>query len=246
MNRKDFYKIYWKLRSIIVPHLKYSQDIYEEFLGNNVKAKIFWLDLGCGHQILQKWKLNKELELINKPKSIVGIDYNFPSLLKHTTILNKVNGDISFLPFKRNTFDLITSNMVFEHLRFPEGQLKEIHRVLKKKGKLIFHTPNKWGYTTLFSRMVPEIIKDNLVNLLEGRKPEDVFQTFYKINSSAEIHRLADLANFKVLSVKLICSSPQFIIFPPILIFEMIFIKFLLSQFGRSLRTNIIAILEKN
>lgn len=246
MSRDIFFKIYWKLQSIIAPGLKYSQTIYEDVLREHCGESFSWLDLGCGHQLLPPWRFEQEKNLINrKGKLIVGIDYDYLSLTKHKTITNLVRGNISKLPFPDNTFDIITSNMVFEHLENPEEQLKEIFRVLSRGGKLIFHTPNKLGYTTLAAMMIPEAIKGRLVYILQGRKEEDVFPAYYKINSPTKIKEIAALSKFKVLKIKMICTSAQFVIIPPLVFLELIWIRFLMSKAGRPLRTNIIAILEK-
>ncbi len=245
MNRQVFYKLYWKLQSMIAPGLKYSQSIYEDVLTENCEESFKWLDLGCGHHLLPLWRLEQEKALINKVKLMVGLDYDYLSLTKHRTIKNKLRGDISKLPFPDNTFDLITSNMVFEHLDNPEKQLKEISRVLTKGGKLIFHTPNKLAYSTLAAMIIPETIKDRLVYILQGRKEEDVFPAYYKINSPSKIKEIAALSGFNVLKIKMICSSAQFVVLPPIVFFELIWIRLLMSKRGKPLRTNIIAILEK-
>jgi ubiquinone/menaquinone biosynthesis C-methylase UbiE len=130
MSRQLFFKIYWKLQSFIAPTLKYSQTIYEEVLNETCDTAYIWLDLGCGHHLLPPWRNEQEKEIIRKSKLIIGIDYDFSSLTKHRTIKNKVRGDITKLPFPNDVFDLITSNMVFEHLDNPETQLKEIASIL--------------------------------------------------------------------------------------------------------------------
>lgn len=247
MNRELLFKIYWKIQSVIAPGLKSSQKIYEEVLNENIdeSLKLKWLDLGCGHQVLPQWMLDQEKSLVKKAKLIVGVDYDFLSLTKHETIKNKLRGDIAQLPFPDNTFDLVTSNMVFEHLNCPEKQLKEICRVLSKGGKLIFHTPNKLSYATLLARMLPDCIKPKLVYILQNRKEEDVFPAFYRINSISQIHKTAKLVGFNVLKIKLLCSSAQFVVLPPLAVLELIYIRLLMFKAGRLLRTNIIAILEK-
>ncbi len=234
MDRNVFNKIYWKIQSIVVPGLKYSQDIYEEVLNEHVSTTN-WLDLGCGHQILPLWRHEQEKMLISKSKLIVGIDFDYLSITKHQTINNKLRGDITNLPFLDNTFDLVTSNMVFEHLDNPERQLKEICRVLSKGGKLIFHTPNKFDYATLLARVIPETFKARLVYFLQGVKEEDVFPAHYRINSTSEIRKIAIDSGFVVSEIKMICSSAQFIVLPPIVIFELIWIRFLILN---SLRYN--------
>lgn len=249
MNRQFFYKIYWNLQSFIAPHLRYSQSIYEGILedifNRECSQNFKWLDLGCGHQLLPPWRLKNEKILVKKPRMIFGIDYDFISLTKHKTITNLVRGDISSLPFLDNTFDLITSNMVFEHLYNPEKQLCEIARVLKVGGKLIFHTPNKYGYATLMAQMIPESMKDKLVYILQRRKEEDIFPAYYKNNTPSQIKSIAISAGFKVQKIKMVCSSAQFVVLPPIVIIELIWIRFLMTKVGKPLRTNIIAFLEK-
>lgn len=48
------------------------------------------------------------------------------------------------IPFPSNTFDIVTSIEVIEHVNNPERMLKEIRRVLKKDGILHITTANKW------------------------------------------------------------------------------------------------------
>lgn len=54
------------------------------------------------------------------------------------------NSDLSLnahdLPFKNESFDIVGSFNVFEHLESPETVSREIHRVLKKNGRLLLHT----------------------------------------------------------------------------------------------------------
>lgn len=245
MTRQAFYRIYWKLEQIITPGLEYSQSIYEDVLNEHCESPLKWLDLGCGHHLLPPWRAQREKTLIDRAGLMVGIDYDHLSLTKHKTINNRVRGDITELPFPDNTFDLITSNMVFEHLDDPEKQLKEVARVLSKGGKLIFHTPNSLGYATCLARMIPGIIKDKVVRILQGRAEEDVFPAYYRINRPSQIRRIAAASGLKVSSIRMICSSAHFVIIPPIVFFELLWIRLLMSKVGRPLRPNIIAILEK-
>jgi ubiquinone/menaquinone biosynthesis C-methylase UbiE len=245
LNRLLFEKIYWKLESIIAPRLKYSQTIFEEVLNDNISPNYVWLDLGCGHHLLPPWRYEYEKILVKKSHLIVGLDYDLNSLTKHRTIINRVQGDIFRLPFSENTFDLITSNMVFEHLSNPENQMKEIYRILKPNGKLIFHTPNYFSYSAIIAKLIPGRIKKKIILILEGREEPDVFSTFYKINSPSKIKGIANQSGFRVKKIKMLCSSAQFVIIPPLAMLELFWIRILMTKPLKSLRTNIIAILEK-
>lgn len=220
-------------RKVIVPRLRYSQQLYEEVLFDRVRGKDSWLDIGCGRGLLPNWRGEQEKELIRQTHRLVGLDYDLASL------------DVSRLPFRDGCFDLVTANMVFEHLKEPEIQLKEVFRVLKPGGELVFHTPNAHGYGPLLAKVLPESLKDHVVWWLQRRKSEDVFPTFYRINTRTEIQRLASLAGFEVVSLKMILSTPLFTMVPPLLIVELFWLKVLMAKRGRPLRNNIIAILKK-
>jgi SAM-dependent methyltransferase len=229
----------------MAPQLQYSQNIYEDVLKQYANPRSAWLDLGCGHSLLSHWRFEEEEKIVNVPEILVGFDYDLQSLKNHQTIQLKVKGDISHLPFKAGSFDLVTANMVFEHLMLPETQMLEINKSLKPDGVLIFHTPNVWGYSTIFARLIPEKIKSAIIYFLQDRKEEDVFPTYYRINSIFRIERCAKSAGFMPEKLKLICTAPQFIVIPFLVVFELLWIRLLMTQSFRKLRTNIIAILRK-
>lgn len=243
--RKNFNRFYWKVQKIIAPSLKYSQAIYEEVLGAHLNGVSRWLDLGCGHHLLSPWRLEQERSLVKRARLLVGLDYDHYSLKKHKTIGLRIRGDISHLPFSDEVFELVTSNMVLEHLQNPEKQLQEIFRILKPGGLFIFHTQNLLGYTTLFSRILPMSLKEKLIMFLENRKEEDVFPTYYKINTIRDINNIADISGFQVNKIMFIVSDAESIMLPPIMILELLLIRVLMTRFGRPFRPNIIAVLKK-
>lgn len=246
MSMKEIcFKFYWEVKKVIAPDLKYSQTIYEEVLWQHVANMCYWLDIGCGHQLLPPWRLDQERELVQQAKVLIGLDYDIASLKKHRIICHRIQGDILRLPFANSSFDLLTSNMVFEHLKEPRIQLKEISRILKPGGILIFHTPNVLSYSTLMARFIPELIKYRVVRVLQDRKEEDVFPTYYRLNSARAIENAAAFAGLEIKIIRLIVSEPEFIMIPPLVILELIFIKLLMSKFLKPFRTNIIATLQK-
>ena len=174
-------RFYNAARLWVAPTLRTRSYIRSGIL-SHVTAGGKWLDLGCGHHVLPPWRHERERSLTRMPQLMVGLDYDARSLRKHKTIRNLVRGDISRLPFSTDTFDLVTANMVFEHLADPEEQLEEVFRILKPGGSLIFHTPNSRGYGIALARVVPESLKAKAVWLLERRREEDFFPTYYRIN----------------------------------------------------------------
>lgn len=93
------------------------------------------LDLGCGE--------GTRLSLISKKG--IGIDISKKAIgiaKKEFPKLNFLVGDLERLPFKDNSFDLVYSAYVFEHLTNPEKVIEEVKRVLKTNGDLVIICPN--------------------------------------------------------------------------------------------------------
>lgn len=238
--RDLLYRFYDWLQRYIAPGLRYCQDEFEDAIRSSVTPNSVWLDLGCGHKILPDWRAEAENHLVETAAAIVGLDYDMPSLRNNESISSCVRGDISQLPFEAESFSVVTSNMVFEHLEDPRMQLKEIERILKPGGELIFLTPNTGGYTTILGRIVPDFLKDKIILLLEGREENDVFPTFYRINSPKDIDRAVAGTGLVVAEVNLIPSAAQFVVFPPLLILELLWIRLTMTELFRGLRTNVI------
>jgi 2-polyprenyl-3-methyl-5-hydroxy-6-metoxy-1,4-benzoquinol methylase len=72
------------------------------------------------------------------PEAVVYARYNYI-----TPDLAFGQMDVSRLGFQDNTFSLVTSIEVIEHLPEPEKYVVEIRRVLKADGTLVLSTPNK-------------------------------------------------------------------------------------------------------
>ncbi len=243
--RESLYSFYAKVEHAMVPRLQYSQSIYEQTLEEYLTPESVWLDLGCGHQILPSWRATEERRLVSLCKEIVGIDYDQHSLLNHNNITHRVRGDISRLPFCENYFDLVTANMVVEHLSDPGAQFEQVRRVLKPGGHFIFHTPNARGYSTALARLVPERMKAKLIYWLDGRKEEDVFETHYKANTPMQVETLARATNFQVVKLKMLTTNAIFSLVLPLAIPELLLIRLLMRKRFKNLRTGIMAIWQK-
>lgn len=58
-----------------------------------------------------------------------------------------VVGDAIRLPFKDNTFDIVTCTEMLEHIYDPKKAIDEIARVLKRRGRALFSTPSKLAWS---------------------------------------------------------------------------------------------------
>lgn len=232
----------------MAPGLRNSQYAYKEALTKSVHGNTAWLDLGCGHMLFPDWMPGAEAEqakVFAQSKLVVGIDFDFPSLQKHKGIRNRVRGDIQRLPFADGSFGLVSANVVIEHVEHPDALLAEIHRILKPGGTFLFHTPNLFGYATLLACLIPQKLKLWLIRFLQGRAEEDVFPVHYRLNTSRAITAGTRRTGFRVAGIELLESSAQAVMLGPMVVLELLWIRLLRFNSLMSLRTNIIARLQK-
>lgn len=236
---------YW-LTNRILPGLKSAHWHYKEILQNHVKKGIHWLDLGCGHNFFPNWLGTDEQKklLANKPRIVVGID-SYRELYLHPYLRYKVAGNISYLPFKDNSFDLLTAQMVMEHISEPRLVLNEGYRVLKPGGLFLFHTPNYYYYIIFIASFVPQRLKNWIITMIEGREETDIFPTKYRINTDRAIRLYANKTGFKIKELFYLNTTPITLFLGFLALFELLILKLLLKDNLAKYRSNIMVILEK-
>lgn len=102
---------------------------------DNVKdliSKGLILDLGCGNGFITE-KLN----------NAVGVDNSVKMLEKCPPNLRVIQADISILPFKDETFDLVFSLTALQDVNDIESAVSEIKRILKPKGRIVLSVLRK-------------------------------------------------------------------------------------------------------
>ncbi len=244
--RDSLYDAYLWLEKRIVPELRSSQCHYRDTLAPFVTPGCDWLDLGCGHSVFGTWMVEDEKLFTGRAGAVVGIDLDMPGLKAHQGLRHKVYGDLQHLPFPSSHFDVVTANMVVEHLPAPAPILSEIRRVLKPGGVFVFHTPNFGNPMMQIAAKAPQGLKNKLAFILEGRAEEDVFHTFYRLNSPEAVRSQAAQMGFTPEQINLVSTSALTQMIPPVVIFELLFIRLLRSRRFEHLRTNLIGVLRKS
>jgi len=110
----------------------------------------------------------------------------------------QVAADGTALPFKDYLFDAIMSDNVLEHLEHPQAVLHEVARCLKPAGIFVFLCPNRNSYISWASSLTPHWFHIMLKKWTMGVKTEDVFPTYYRMNTNKAIHWVAARDGFKV------------------------------------------------
>lgn len=95
------------------------------------------------------------------------------------------------LPFADSAFDLVVSDMTFEHIANPLLTASELLRVLKPGGYICARTPNGYGYVAIIAGLAPNSWHVRLLRKVQpDRKAKDVFPTHYKMNTTKQIRKL--------------------------------------------------------
>jgi SAM-dependent methyltransferase len=235
-------RVYWALERRIAPGLESSQNVYARTVTARLTTTTRWLDLGCGHQLWPDWI--PVTDAVRAVPFFVGLDPDISNLQMNTLIPHRVAG--LTLPFRDATFDLVTSNMVFEHLEYPEAVLQDIRRVLAPDGVCILHTVNSRYWQLALARLFPQFLKNVLVYVSENRRAADVYPTFYRINNEASVRELSKRTGFSVAQVTMLntSSTGRIVLLGPFAVFELMWLRMTERPALARFRTNIIAELQ--
>ncbi len=105
------------------------------------------LDIGCNWG---RWSI----AAAQKGYQTIGVEPSLDAVLAARRVskqlgveTNFVVGDARFLPFSSDSFDIVFSYGVYQHLSKEnvKTSLNEVVRILKRDGKTLFQMPNKYG-----------------------------------------------------------------------------------------------------
>jgi SAM-dependent methyltransferase len=240
-------RVYSRARAVIAPEVRNSQYAYAERLRAALSGsgRGRWLDIGCGHDFLPAWMRSPDKDLPLQAWSVVGIDMDAGAIARHAGLRHRVIGTGEQLPFEDDAFDLITANMVVEHVASPARLFAEISRILAPGGRVIIHTPNVHGYTTAITRLLPDRALAPLARVLLRRNAEDVYPTFYRANSVADLRALACSSGLTIEACELVNSSPQAMRILPLMLLELLVMRSLRSRHTERFRACLLATLGK-
>lgn len=235
MNRQEYFRQQYRKLS---PKWRDSLQIYKGFIEEITNAETYLLDVGCGHgDFLQS--------ILKKTPNTYGLDPDADALSNNSLIKNKVLGEVENIPFKNNFFDLVLMEWVLEHLTDPRQAFREIYRVLKPGGKVVFITPNVWNYNVWIIRAIPHCFHAFLTRKLYGRQDGDTYPVQYKINSGGKIKKIMEATGFSKV-VLVTNGDPSYISFnKPLFAFARFLEKILDYQVFRFAKVHLIGVYQK-
>jgi SAM-dependent methyltransferase len=184
-----------------------KSEAYASLVSEHLSPYTAWLDAGCGFRLLEDDMDPLENWLASHCKSIFGMDF---AVTSNRNIKSLLQGSLYRLPFRENSFDLVTCRMVVEHLDLPAEAFAEVARCLRPGGAFIVMTPNLLNYgifgNAVATKVIPEKLRLRIVHASDSRANEEIFPVCYKANT---MHRLVDLLNGSGLQVHKTISLRQ-------------------------------------
>ncbi len=175
--------------------IDYLQNKFLSFADTNFS----FLDAGCG--------ANSRLISNQRGKRFTGCDIDKISILKNKCVSNKVLCFLENLPFHPNSFHIISSYDVIEHIQYPERFISEADRVLKMGGTIFFIVPNLYSIYGLLAVTIPYKIKVLLLKVFGLETKNHVH--YYRLNSSKKIARFLLDNNFVSVNVTFLNVLPS-------------------------------------
>ncbi len=174
----------WQLQ-VFKKSLKKKEKLH--LLQNNlgIVPSMLILDLGCAQGILSYF-------LRQEGGFWVHTDQDFENLKTSQALLEKncLRVEEGLLPFKSDSFDLVVSLDYLEHLENDETCLEEIHRILKKDGRLILATPRTGKFLVLHKlRSALGLSMEFYGHKREGYSLEDLEKKLMEAHLQLQKHR---------------------------------------------------------
>lgn len=112
------------------------ESVLKEVLGHSINSKRI-LDIGCGNGEIAAY--------FSRSNVVFGVDLRNQLDERCRGLIDFKAISSELLPFSDNSFDIVISNHVVEHVDCQDIHLREIKRVLKSTGCCYFATPN-WNF----------------------------------------------------------------------------------------------------
>lgn len=156
---------------------------FKELLLQNIRPTDDVLEIGAGSGRCNQ----NHFDLRGKVARYVGVDPD-GSVLENSHLDEAYQGVAGFLPFPDESFDVVFHYYVAEHFERPMACHREIARVLKPGGVLLFQTPSRFWYAMLAAQVTPQWFHEFYVRRFgSGRRESAVFPTFYRFNDDRAI-----------------------------------------------------------
>jgi len=165
---------------------------FKELLQQNIRPTNHALEIGAGSGRFNQ----NHFDLRGKAARYVGVDPD-RSVLENSYLDEAYHCTADSLPFPDESFDIVFHYYVAEHFEEPMACHREIARVLKPGGLLLFQTPSRYWYPMLAAQVTPQWFHEFYVRHFgSGRNENEVFPTYYRLNDDHAITKQLEGCGF--------------------------------------------------
>jgi SAM-dependent methyltransferase len=186
------------------------EEVFDDALGSLLQTSHTLLDAGCGADFPFLTQYAPRVAFA------VGVDLCPPTAAVAKPV-HVVVGNLEQLPLDSGRFDVIMSRSVVEHLDHPRPVFRELARVLRPGGKLIFTTPNRYYYSCLIALLTPERLKARYFQTVFGPDAYDHFPVRYRANTRRALAQVAAAAGLRIVRLEGLRHYPYYLMFSPVL-----------------------------
>ncbi|HKW62485.1 MAG TPA: class I SAM-dependent methyltransferase [Candidatus Acidoferrum sp.] len=165
---------------------------FKDLLKNNIRETDHVLEVGAGSGRSGE----NHFDLRGNVARYVGVDTQ-KSVLHNPYLDEAYQCAAHALPFRGESFDVVFHYYVAEHFEEPIACHREIARVLKPGGLLLFQTPSRYWYPMLAAQATPQWFHEFYVRRFgSGRTEKEVFPTLYRFNDERAISEQLEECGF--------------------------------------------------
>lgn len=198
------------LDRVLYPRYEKNWDdlLFRERILSHLHKGSVVLDLGAGAGIVTAMNFR------GLAARVCGVDLD-ERVVKNSMLDEGRISDAGEIPYPDETFDVVFSDNVMEHIADPAAVFREVYRVLRPEGVFLFKTPNRSHYMPAIARLTPHKFHQ-FVNRLRGRAEADTFPTLYRANSKAQVGNLAENSGLQIERLSRIEGRPEYLRFNPL------------------------------
>jgi SAM-dependent methyltransferase len=147
-------------------------------------------------------------------RSVIALDPN--SYIRWNSKIDQgVIGLAEGLPFRGDSFDLVISDWVVEHLARPDGVVSEVFRVLRSGGYFVLRTGNIVHYSYAVAAATPYWFHRLVANRVRGipADSDDPHATYYRMNTRRAVRGCLRRVGFAEEELLMIEAEPSYLMF---------------------------------